>query len=83
VLAGKAISNPNHRIQGGGYAMSQLEMIRKEHVDGYLKVSDEDAIEMTRTLAKKREFFPEFLRVPMLPQPFSCLRENSTGKQLL
>jgi cysteine synthase A len=60
VLAGEALVNPNHRIQGGGYAMPDLPFIRREHVDGYLQVSDEEAIRIARRLAREEGLFAGF-----------------------
>ena len=60
VLAGEVLANPNHRIQGGGYAMPDLPLIRREHVDGYLQVSDEEAIRVTRRLAREEGLFAGF-----------------------
>lgn len=57
VLAGEAVTNPNHRIQGGGYAMSPLPLVNLAHMDGYLQVSDEDAIRIARRLAKEEGIF--------------------------
>lgn len=57
VLAGEAAVRPNHRIQGGGYAMPQLAMLDPRHVDGYLTVSDEEAIRVTRRLAREEGIF--------------------------
>ena len=42
--AGEAVTRPNHRIQGGGYAMSDLALVDRALVDGCLQVSDADAI---------------------------------------
>lgn len=56
-LAGDEITQPNHRIQGGGYSMTELEMISREEIDGFLEVSDEQAIEATRALAKEEGIF--------------------------
>ena len=44
VLAGEPVTYPAHRIQGGGYAMADLPLLRREHVDGYLQVTDNAAI---------------------------------------
>ncbi len=48
ILAGHTVDNPNHRIQGGGYSMAQLPLLRAEHIDGYMGVADEEAIGMAR-----------------------------------
>jgi len=60
VLAGKPVTNPNHRVQGGGYSMTELPLVRPEHIDGYLQVSDEDAIQVARRLAREEGIFAGF-----------------------
>jgi cysteine synthase A len=60
VLAGRGVVDPNHRIQGGGYSMAELPLLRREHVDGYLQVSDEAAMDMARRLAKEEGIFAGF-----------------------
>jgi cysteine synthase A len=60
ILAGEAVTYPNHRIQGGGYAMAELPMLNPNHIDGYLKVSDDQAIKMARRLAKEEGIFAGF-----------------------
>jgi cysteine synthase len=60
ILAGEAVTYPNHRIQGGGYAMADLPMLNPDHIDGYLKVSDDQAIKMARRLAKEEGIFAGF-----------------------
>jgi cysteine synthase A len=60
ILAGGAVTYPNHRIQGGGYAMANLPLLIRDHIDGYLKVSDARAIEMTRRLAREEGIFAGF-----------------------
>ncbi len=59
-LAGQPITHPNHRIQGGGYAMAHLPLLRPEHIDGYLQVSEADAVSMTRRLAREEGLFSGF-----------------------
>ena len=59
-MAGNAVTDPNHRIQGGGYAMATLPQIRLEHVDGYLQVSDEAATAVARRLARQEGLFCGF-----------------------
>ncbi len=57
ILAGQPVTNSSHRIQGGGYSMKELPLLRWEHIDGYLQVSDEDAIQTTRRLAREEGIF--------------------------
>jgi cysteine synthase A len=52
--------NPNHRIQGGGYSMPDLPLVRREHVDGHMRVSDEEAIAAARRLAREEGIFAGF-----------------------
>jgi cysteine synthase A len=60
ILAGEAVTYPSHRIQGGGYAMANLPLLIRDHIDGYLKVSDARAIEMARRLAREEGIFAGF-----------------------
>ena len=59
-LAGDAVCQPEHPIQGGGYAMADLSFMEGVSVDGYLTVSGEDARETTRALAKEEGIFAGF-----------------------
>lgn len=58
-LAGRTVSNPNHKIQGGGYCM-ELGFLEKELVSGFLNVTNEEAIQMARSLAKAEGIFAGF-----------------------
>lgn len=60
VLAGKPVTNPNHPIQGGGYSIPDLKFVNDELVDGYIQVSDQEAIDTTRKLAKTEGIFAGF-----------------------
>jgi cysteine synthase A len=60
VLAGRPVTQANHQIQGGGYSMTDLKMLRPEHVDGYLQVTDNEAIACCRRLAKEEGIFAGF-----------------------
>jgi cysteine synthase A len=60
VLSGRPVSDPSHRIQGGGYAMADLEMLRDVPVDGYLRVTDDEAVQTARRLAREEGIFAGF-----------------------
>jgi cysteine synthase len=60
VLAGQAASNPNHRIQGGGYSMPDLPLLPRDLVDGYLQVTDDEAMAVARRLASEEGVFAGF-----------------------
>ncbi len=60
VLAGKTVTNANHRIQGGGYSMTNLKFIKPEYIDGFVEVSDEEAMKMARQLAQQEGIFAGF-----------------------
>jgi len=59
-LSGEKVTRPNHRIQGGGYAMPVLAQLKPEHIDGFLKVSDGEAAQMARRLAREEGIFGGF-----------------------
>jgi cysteine synthase A len=80
ILAGETVTYPNHRIQGGGYAMADLRMIKPEHVDGYLSVSDDRAIQMARRLAREEGIFAGFSAGANVAAAMDLLRESFEGK---
>jgi cysteine synthase len=82
ILAGKPVTNPNHRIQGGGYAMQELPLIKKELVDGYLQVTDEDAMQVTRRLAKEEGIFAGFSSGANVAAAMQLLQTTCKGKTI-
>ncbi len=60
ILAGRAVTRPNHPIQGGGYALSDLDFLRGVPVDGYLAVSGDEARDTARALAAEEGVFAGF-----------------------
>lgn len=58
--AGKPITRPDHPIQGGGYAMSDLAFMQGVAVDGYLEVTGNAARQTARLLAKTEGIFGGF-----------------------
>lgn len=59
-LAGKEVMHPDHRIQGGGYGMARLEGMEPSLVDGMIEISDDDAIDACRRLARLEGIFAGF-----------------------
>jgi cysteine synthase A len=82
VLAGKPVTNPNHRIQGGGYAMTELSLINKENIDGYLQVTDEEAMQMARRLAKEEGIFAGFSSGANVAAALQLLKKVHKGKTI-
>lgn len=58
--AGEPVTEPNHPIQGGGYAMDDLAFMRGVPVDGYLQVTGDEARRMARALAAQEGIFGGF-----------------------
>jgi cysteine synthase A len=83
ILAGKPVTNPNHRIQGGGYSMEELSLINKNHIDGYLQVTDEEAIEVARRLAKEEGIFVGFSSGANVAAALQLLRTTFRGKTIV
>lgn len=82
ILAGKPVTNPNHRIQGGGYSMPELSLINKNHIDGYLQVTDEEAMEFTRRLAKEEGIFAGFSSGTNVAAAIQLLNTTCKGKTI-
>lgn len=56
-LAGEPVSHPGHRIQGGGYSMPDLRLLDGVTPDGFLQVTDDEAIEAARRLSREEGLF--------------------------
>lgn len=59
-IAGQKVTRPGHPIQGGGYAIAQLDFLHGVPVDGYLTVGGEEARETARDLARLEGVFAGF-----------------------
>lgn len=57
VLAGRPVTNPSHRIQGGGYNMAELPLLDRSLVTDYVTVTDAEAIDAARLLAREEGIF--------------------------
>ena len=79
-LSGEPVICPQHRIQGGGYSMRSLTFLNPEHIDGYLKVSDKEAIAAARQLAENEGIFAGFSSGANLAAAIKLLRGPCEGK---
>jgi cysteine synthase A len=80
ILAGEPVTNPGHRIQGGGYSMKDLIMLVPGHIDGYMKVPDGQAIETARRLAREEGIFAGFSSGANVAAAIQLIRGSFKGK---
>jgi len=83
VLAGQAVTYPNHRIQGGGYSMAELPLLDHRHVDGFLQVRDADAIATARRLAREEGIFGGFSSGANVAAALELLRGPCRGNTVV
>ncbi|MCL2752617.1 MAG: cysteine synthase family protein [Defluviitaleaceae bacterium] len=76
---GELIEGSSHKIQGGGYAKS-LELIDRRLIDDCITVTDAEAEEMTRLLAKKEGIFAGFSSGANLAAAVKQLKNCDAGK---
>lgn len=82
-LAGEPLTRPNHRIQGGGYAMADLPFLDNETIDGYLQVTDEEAIRCARRLAAEEGIFGGFSSGANLAAALRLLEGPHAGQSIV
>ena len=59
VYARLEVTNSGHKIQGGGYSM-ELPLLDRTLIDGYIQVTNEEAIDVARKLASLEGIFAGF-----------------------
>jgi cysteine synthase A len=82
VLAGRQITNPDHKIQGGGYSMGTLKFLEGIRIDGYIQVSNEEAIHTARRLAREEGIFAGFSAGANIAAALKLLRGDMKGKTI-
>lgn len=83
VLAGEPVKNASHKIQGGGYQHAELVAINREHVDGFLKVTDTAAINACRRLALEEGIFAGFSAGANVDAALQLLRGPCRGETIV
>ena len=82
-VAGQQVTKPEHPIQGGGYAMPDLQFLRNTPVDGYIQVSGEEARRTARALAQTEGIFGGFSSGANVSAAVRLLRGAMQGKNLV
>ncbi len=62
--------------------MTELPLLRREHIDGFLQVRDEDAIRMARRLAKEEGIFAGFSSGANAAAALELLHSICAGKTI-
>ncbi len=81
-LAGHPITNANHKIQGGGYTMT-LPFLDTDLIDGFVQVSDADAMTAARELARKEGIFAGFSTGANVHAALKLLRTTEGGSTIV
>lgn len=81
-LAGKKIIDSGHKIQGGGYSKPSLELIDPKNIDGFITVSNQEAIEGAKMLAAKEGIFAGFSSGANLAGALKLLNGEMAGKTI-
>lgn len=79
VLSGRDVTDPGHRIQGGGYSMPDLPLFDPSLVTSYLTVSDDEAVAMARSAAAIEGLFCGFSTGANLAAAVERLRGPEAG----
>lgn len=82
-IAGGHVSRPEHPIQGGGYAMSDLAFLKGLPVDGYLQVSGEEAKCTAQSLARHEGIFGGFSSGANVAAALQLLSGEMRGKTIV
>ena len=80
VLAGCLQACCAHLLQGAGYGRADLRLLRREHIDGFLAVTDAEATATTHRLAREEGIFAGFTAGANVAAALQLLRGDFAGK---
>jgi len=80
VLGGYPVTQQSHKIQGGGYSMPTLPLLDQNLVHEYLQVTDEQAMDGARMLAREEGIFGGFSSGANLAGCLQILQDRERGK---
>ncbi len=78
---GEELNCAGHRIQGGGYA-KEMSIVDRSKIDGCITVTDEEAIRLTRELAKVEGIFAGFSSGANVMAAIKLLQGKEKGKKI-
>ncbi|NMS91406.1 cysteine synthase family protein [Clostridioides difficile] len=82
IYSGKEITDQGHKIQGGGYSMD-LPLVDKKLIDGYIQVTDDEATDVARKLAKLEGVFAGFSSGANVCAAIKLLQSTEKGKNIV
>lgn len=82
VYAGKPVTDGAHKIQGGGYSMN-LPLVDRSLIDGFIQISDDEATETARNLAKIEGVFAGFSSGANVCAALKLLGGKELGKNIV
>jgi cysteine synthase A len=80
VLAGRQATDPNHRIQGGGYSIAEIALLEGVPIDGFLQVTDDEAITTARRLAREEGIFTGYSSGAVVAAALQLLGDGHRGE---
>ena len=82
-LQHKEITNPDHPIQGGGYAMADLTFLERCKLDGYVEVTADETKQYTKRLAREEGIFAGFSSGANIAAAVKLLKGPLKGKNIV
>jgi cysteine synthase A len=82
VLAGRPVTDPRHKLQGAGYSRTDLPLLDRTLVTGYLQVADDEAIRAARFLAAEEGILGGFSSGAHLAAAWQLLRGPESGSTI-
>jgi cysteine synthase A len=82
-ISGKPVTNPSHRVQGGGYNIAAPPMLDRSLVDEFLTITDERAIEGARALAEEEGIFAGYSSGANCAAALELLAGRERGKTIV
>lgn len=81
-ISGHAVTNPSHRIQGGGYNLPSPAQLDRALVDEFLTITDDEAIAAARALAEEEGIFAGYSTGANCAAAMSLLAGKEKGKTI-